>query len=59
MVKLDEEFSARDADEIRSFELSVENSRGGVMLLHGLSDSPYSMRARNALAHELGDLADD
>jgi alpha-beta hydrolase superfamily lysophospholipase len=29
----------------RSFELSAEPSRGGVLLLHGMSDSPYSLRA--------------
>jgi alpha-beta hydrolase superfamily lysophospholipase len=28
----------------RSFELTPENLRGGVLLLHGLTDSPYSMR---------------
>lgn len=32
----------------RTFELRPEHSKGGVLLLHGLSDSPYSMRA---LAH--------
>jgi alpha-beta hydrolase superfamily lysophospholipase len=29
----------------RSFELPAPSPRGGVLLLHGLSDSPYSMRA--------------
>jgi alpha-beta hydrolase superfamily lysophospholipase len=29
----------------RSFELEVERPRGGVLLLHGLTDSPYSVRA--------------
>lgn len=28
----------------RSFELIPENMRGGVLMLHGLTDSPYSMR---------------
>jgi alpha-beta hydrolase superfamily lysophospholipase len=29
----------------RSFILAPENPRGGVLLLHGLSDSPYSVRS--------------
>lgn len=29
----------------RTFELATHNPRGGVLLVHGLSDSPYSMRA--------------
>ena len=29
----------------RSFELSVDAPTGGVLLLHGMSDSPYSLRA--------------
>jgi alpha-beta hydrolase superfamily lysophospholipase len=29
----------------RSFELSAESPRGAVLLLHGMSDSPYSLRA--------------
>jgi alpha-beta hydrolase superfamily lysophospholipase len=29
----------------RSFELSASSPRGGVLLLHGMSDSPYSLRA--------------
>ena len=29
----------------RSFELEAENPRGGILLLHGMSDSPYSLRA--------------
>ena len=29
----------------RSFELSTESPVGGVLLLHGMSDSPYSLRA--------------
>lgn len=32
----------------RTFELSPKHPKGGVLLLHGLSDSPYSMKA---LAH--------
>ncbi len=34
-----------ERDWNRSFELKVPNARGGVLLLHGLSDSPYSMRS--------------
>jgi len=29
----------------RTFELSVENPKAGALLLHGMSDSPYSVRA--------------
>src|SRR6185436_10157859 len=29
----------------RSYELKLDNARGAVLLVHGLSDSPYSMRA--------------
>lgn len=29
----------------RTVELGVGNTRGGVLLLHGMSDSPYSLRA--------------
>ena len=29
----------------KSFEMKVENPRGGVLLLHGLTDSPYSVRS--------------
>jgi alpha-beta hydrolase superfamily lysophospholipase len=29
----------------RSFELGADETRGGVLLLHGMSDSPYSLRA--------------
>ncbi len=28
----------------RSFELKADNPRGGVLLIHGMSDSPYSLR---------------
>ena len=35
----------REPDWNRSFELSVESPAGGVLLLHGMSDSPYSLRA--------------
>jgi alpha-beta hydrolase superfamily lysophospholipase len=34
----------------RSFELAADNPRGGILMLHGLTDSPYSVRS---LAEEL------
>jgi alpha-beta hydrolase superfamily lysophospholipase len=37
--------SAQPVDGNRTFELSATDARGAVLLLHGLSDSPYSMRA--------------
>ncbi len=36
--------SGYDPDWNRTFELVPEQIRGGVLLLHGLTDSPYSMR---------------
>jgi alpha-beta hydrolase superfamily lysophospholipase len=36
----------------RTFEMTPENVRGGALLVHGLTDSPYSMRA---LAQVLSD----
>jgi alpha-beta hydrolase superfamily lysophospholipase len=38
----------------RTFELRRKEPRAGVLLLHGLSDSPYSMRALAQLLHEQG-----
>ncbi len=38
----------------RTFELATEDPRAGVLLLHGLSDSPYSMRALATTLHEQG-----
>ena len=38
----------------RSFELPVESPRGGVLLLHGMSDSPYSLRALGESLSERG-----
>ena len=35
----------RTPDWNRSFELSADAPAGGVLLLHGMSDSPYSLRA--------------
>jgi len=36
---------ARNPNWNRSFELTADNPAGGVLLLHGMSDSPYSLRA--------------
>jgi alpha-beta hydrolase superfamily lysophospholipase len=38
----------------RSFELSVTAPVGGVLLLHGMSDSPYSLRALGESLNEQG-----
>jgi alpha-beta hydrolase superfamily lysophospholipase len=38
----------------RSFELAVENPRGAVLLLHGMSDSPYSLRALGLALQQQG-----
>ncbi|WP_455222689.1 alpha/beta hydrolase [Kaarinaea lacus] len=38
----------------RSFEFATPNPRGGVLLIHGLSDSPYSMRSLAELCQSLG-----
>ncbi len=38
----------------RSFELPVETPRAGVLLVHGLSDSPYSMRSLGRRLHMEG-----
>lgn len=35
----------------RSFELTTANPRAGILLLHGLSDSPYSMHALGQSLH--------
>jgi len=35
----------RDPDWNRTFELPAADPAGGVLLLHGMSDSPYSLRA--------------
>lgn len=44
----------RQPDYNRTFELPVDNPVGGILLLHGLTDSPYSLRALGAKLHELG-----
>ena len=38
----------------RTFELSSESPRAGVLLLHGMSDSPYSMRHLGEALHGRG-----
>ena len=38
----------------RSYELQVETPRASVLLLHGLSDSPYSLRSLAERLHESG-----
>jgi poly(3-hydroxybutyrate) depolymerase len=45
---------AEGRDWNRSFELTHDSPRGAVLLLHGLSDSPYSMRALARLFHARG-----
>jgi alpha-beta hydrolase superfamily lysophospholipase len=44
----------RTPDYNRTFELPVDAPRGGVLLLHGLTDSPYSLRALGETLHEQG-----
>lgn len=38
----------------RTFEMTVSQPRGGALLLHGLSDSPYSMRRLAEILHRQG-----
>lgn len=38
----------------RSFELPADNPQGGVLFIHGASDSPYSTRALSELLHTKG-----
>jgi len=38
----------------RSFELSSEQPRAGILLLHGMSDSPYSLRSIGERLHAAG-----
>jgi hypothetical protein len=38
----------------RTFELAPDQPRGGVLLLHGMSDSPYSLHAVAASLHQRG-----
>jgi len=43
-----------DTNWNRSFELPVENPVAGVLLVHGMSDSPYSMRSLGQRLHAEG-----
>ena len=45
---------ARDPDYNRTFELPADDPIGGVLLLHGLTDSPYSLRALGESLNEVG-----
>jgi alpha-beta hydrolase superfamily lysophospholipase len=45
---------SRTPDWNRSFELPVEAPVGGVLLLHGMSDAPYSLRALGEELHRRG-----
>ena len=38
----------------KSFELPVENPKMGMLLLHGMSDSPYSLHAQAEYLHKKG-----
>ncbi|PHS39133.1 MAG: alpha/beta hydrolase [Sulfurovum sp.] len=38
----------------KSFELPVENPKMGILLLHGMSDSPYSLHAQAVYLHKQG-----
>lgn len=38
----------------RTFELQVDEPKAGVLLLHGMSDSPYSLHEAGERLHELG-----
>jgi len=46
--------NTRQPNYNRTFELSIDSPRGGVLLLHGLTDSPYSLRALGEMLNELG-----
>ena len=43
-----------ERDWNRTFELDHDDPRGGILMLHGLTDSPYSMRALAELFHDHG-----
>ena len=45
---------SRQPDWNRSFELTAENPAGGVLLVHGMSDSPYSLRALGETLNQHG-----
>ena len=51
--------SAADPRELkidwnRSFELEAKQARGGVLLLHGMSDSPYALRTLGKALNQAG-----
>ncbi|GMR05716.1 MAG: alpha/beta fold hydrolase [Gammaproteobacteria bacterium] len=46
--------TAYDTNWNRSFELKQDNAKAGVLLLHGLSDSPYSLRKIADTLHKQG-----
>ena len=45
---------SREPDYNRTFELRVDEPLGGVLLLHGMSDSPYSLHEIGETLHEQG-----
>ncbi len=44
----------RQPDWNRTFELTLDAPAGGVLLLHGMSDAPYSLRALGEILHRRG-----
>jgi alpha-beta hydrolase superfamily lysophospholipase len=46
--------SRADRDWNRTFDLHPDTLRGGALLVHGLTDSPYSMRAVAEVLREMG-----
>jgi len=44
----------RPPDWNRSFELKADNPRGGVLLIHGMSDSPYALRTLGKALNQQG-----
>jgi hypothetical protein len=53
-AELDEEFTTERAADIpkdwnRTFEFIPERPVGGILLLHGLSDSPYGLRSWDSM----------
>jgi alpha-beta hydrolase superfamily lysophospholipase len=46
--------SGRQPDYNRTFEFRNDSPRGGVLLLHGMSDSPYSLHEIGETLHEQG-----
>lgn len=46
--------SRRKTDWNRTQEIAVENPKGGVLLIHGLSDSPYSLKSQAGIYADEG-----